>query len=211
MNNIEKHIQTLEQHKLSTIVRTNDFDHAYKIIKASHDAGIKFIEITLTTPNALELIKKCREDFPDLLIGAGTVLTIEDAKKSLEYGAQYFVSPIAAVELVKFSNEQNILCIAGAITPTEMYSLWSAGAQIIKFFPANSMPKDYIKLVHNPHPEFKFIATGGIDSTNILDYLEAGCVAAGVTADLGGADISKSYEEILEIAKKYIKIVANAK
>lgn len=204
MNQIKKHIAALEASKLSTIVRTNDYDHAYNIIKASREGGIKFIEITLTIPNALELIKQTRIDFPDLYIGAGTILEIDQAIEAVKMGAQYLVSPIASVELVKWSNEQNILCIAGAVTPTEMYALWKAGAHLIKFFPATAMPKDYIKIVHNPHPEFKFIATGGIDYNNINDYLDAGCIAAGVTADLGGASISTPYEKLVEIAKKYV-------
>ncbi|ARU92246.1 2-dehydro-3-deoxyphosphogluconate aldolase/4-hydroxy-2-oxoglutarate aldolase [Spiroplasma clarkii] len=207
MSQIKNHIAALEAAKLSTIVRTNDFDHAYKIIKASHEAGIKFIEITLTIPNALELITKTRRDFPELFIGAGTVLNTDQAEVSLMAGAQYLVSPIASVELVKWARAKNVLCIAGAITPTEMYSLWKAGADLIKFFPATAMPTDYIKIIHNPHPEFKFIATGGIDLSNINDYLKAGCIAAGVTADLGGAPIKASYEEIVAIAKQYVNKV----
>ncbi|ATZ17638.1 bifunctional 4-hydroxy-2-oxoglutarate aldolase/2-dehydro-3-deoxy-phosphogluconate aldolase [Mesoplasma melaleucae] len=203
MTTTKKHLEELKKEKLSAIIRTDDYDHAYKIIKACNEAAIKFIEITLTVPNAYKLIEQTSKDFPNLSIGAGTVLTIEQAQKSLEAGAKYFVSPVCLPELVKWSKEKGILCMAGAITPTEMFTLWEAGAELIKFFPANSMPKDYIKLVKNPHTEFQFIATGGINYNNCLDYIEAGCIAVGVSADLGSAPITKTYEEILEVAKKY--------
>ncbi|QEH61438.1 2-dehydro-3-deoxyphosphogluconate aldolase [Spiroplasma chinense] len=211
MSEIQKHIEKLEKHKISTIIRTDDFDHAYNIVKASNEAGIKFVEITLTIPNALELIKKCSIDFPELSVGAGTVITMEDAKNSLEYGAEYLVSPIAIPEVVEWAKEQDVLCIAGALTPTEMHTLWKAGADLIKFYPATSMPLDYIKLIHNPMPEYKFLATGGIDYNNILDYINAGCIAAGVTADLGGAAKTVSYEELVTIAKKYVEKVNSIK
>ncbi|KAJ3615535.1 hypothetical protein Zmor_016342 [Zophobas morio] len=101
MSNIQKHFDEFSQSRISVIVRTNDYDHALKIIEGSAKGGIKFVEITLTIPNALQLIKEATTKFPELAIGAGTVMSIDDAKKSLEAGATYLVSPICDLELLK--------------------------------------------------------------------------------------------------------------
>ncbi|AOG60991.1 2-keto-3-deoxygluconate-6-phosphate aldolase [Spiroplasma helicoides] len=211
MSNITKHIDEFRKYRLSTIVRTNSYDNAYRIVKASHEAGIKFIEITLTIPDAYKLIKTCSQDFPDLSIGAGTILTLEEAKKAIEHDASYLVSPVGDIEILKWCNEKDILFVAGAVTPTEMYNLHSNGAKLIKFFPANSMPMNYISIIHNPHPNFEFLATGGIDLSNIADFIKAGCVGCGVTADLGGASESIAYEDIVKIAKQYVEKVNSVK
>ncbi|ASP28335.1 2-dehydro-3-deoxyphosphogluconate aldolase / (4S)-4-hydroxy-2-oxoglutarate aldolase [Spiroplasma corruscae] len=209
MSNIKKHIEEFKKYRISTIVRTDSYNNAYRIVKASHEAGIKFIELTLTIPDAYKLIKTCREDFPDLFIGAGTVLTLEEAKKAVENKAQYLVSPVSNIEILKWSNDNDILFVAGALTPTEMYNLHINGAKLIKFFPATSMPMNYIQLIHNPHPNFELLATGGIDYENVDKFIKAGCIGCGVTADLGGASESLDYEEIVNIARKYVNKVNN--
>lgn len=208
MSNIQKHIDLFSKNKVSTIVRTTDFDTAYNIIKGSSIGGIKFIEITLTCPNPYELIKKCVKDFPELEIGAGTVMTLEEAQKSIDAGASYLVSPICDVELVKWSKERDILCMAGGVTPTEMYRLVEAGAEVVKFFPATISGFDYMKFVKNPFPNLKILATGGIDYSNIDKFIEAGAIGCGVTADLGGAPVGSKFEDIAKIAKKYVDKVS---
>lgn len=207
MSNIAKHIELFKKHRVSTIVRTTDFDHAYNIIKGSYLGGIKFIEITLTCPNPYELIKKIVKDFPELEVGAGTVMTLKEAQDSIKAGATYLVSPIADTELVKWSKKNDILCIAGGVTPTEMYALKQAGAELIKFFPATISGYEYIKFVKNPFPEIEVLATGGIDLSNIDKFIEAGVVGCGVTAELGGAPIGTSIEKITETAKEYVNKV----
>ncbi|ATZ20472.1 bifunctional 4-hydroxy-2-oxoglutarate aldolase/2-dehydro-3-deoxy-phosphogluconate aldolase [Mesoplasma lactucae] len=208
MTNIEKHFNEFKKHRLSTIVRTNDYDHAMKIIEGSIAGGINFIELTLTIPNVFELIKEARKRFPDANIGAGTVLTIDDAKKSIAAGATYLVDPVCDVELLKWCNEQDVLLIASGATPTEMYNLQMGGAKIIKFFPAMIGGPEMVKLILNPFPQFNLLATAGPNQSNMDEYFKAGVLGCGITADLGGAPVGTSLEEITEIAKKYVAITA---
>lgn len=208
MKKIEEHFEEFKKSRISTIVRTDDYDHALKIIEGSRNGGIKFIELTLTIPNAFELIKEATTKWPDLKIGAGTVLTLEQAKHAVEAGATYLVDPVCDVELLKWCNQNDVLLIASGATPTEMYQLHINGAKIIKFFPAMIGGPEMVKLIKNPFPEFQLLATAGPNLTNLDAYYQAGVLGCGITADLGGAPVGTSVEEISAIAKKYTTIVA---
>lgn len=203
MTKIENHLSLFKKYRLSTIIRTNNANLAYKVVQASVNAGIKFVEITLTIPGANELIKKCRNDFNDLIIGAGTVLTLTDAKKAVASGAQYLVSPVTNLEILKWSLKNDILFIAGAFSPSEMYTLYSNGAKLIKFYPATANPIDYIKLIKQPLPNLEILATGGINLENIKSFLNAGCLGCGVTDQLGNPAENATIEELTKIAQSY--------
>lgn len=203
MKKIENHINLFKKHRLSTIVRTSDTNLAYKVVKASVNAKIKFVEVTLTIPKANELIRKCRDDFKDLVIGAGSVLTLEQAKKAVEYGAQYLVSPVSNLEILKWSLENDILFVSGALTPSEMYTLFENGAKLIKFYPAIANPFDYIKLIKQPLPNLSILATGGINLENIIKFLDAGCLGCGVSDKLGNPDKDATIDDLTKIAEEY--------
>lgn len=206
MSKIKEHVEKFSKHRISTIVRTNDYDHALKIIEGSYNGGIRYIEITLTTPNAYKLITESTKKWPELEIGAGTVMTQEEAIKAIDAGATYLVSPTCNLELLKWCNDKDILLIASGMTPTEMYELHKNGAEIIKLFPASFGGPKFAKMILNPFPMFKLLATAGPNKTNLDDFYQAGVFGCGITEDLGGAPIGTSIEEISIIAKKYVEI-----
>ncbi|MCL8211453.1 KHG/KDPG aldolase [Mesoplasma sp. JKS002658] len=208
MNKINQHFEEFKKSRISTIVRTDDYDHALKIIEGSREGGIKFIEITLTIPDAYKLITEASKKWSDLKIGAGTVLTLDQAKESIKAGASYLVDPVCDVELLKWCNENDILLIASGATPSEMYKLSINGAKIIKFFPAMIGGPEMVKMIKNPFPEFELLATAGPNLSNLDAYYQAGVLGCGITADLGGAPVGTTVEEITTIAKKYMAIVA---
>ncbi|WP_342269302.1 bifunctional 4-hydroxy-2-oxoglutarate aldolase/2-dehydro-3-deoxy-phosphogluconate aldolase [Spiroplasma endosymbiont of Aspidapion aeneum] len=207
MSKIKKHLELLEKERISTIIRTDDHDNAYNIVKGSYLGGIKFVEITLTIPKAYELIERCSKEFPDLNIGAGTIFTVDEASKAIKAGATYIVSPVVTIDVLKWANKNDILSALGAVTPTEFYELYKNNAPIIKFYPSTAFPLNYMGIIKNPFPGLKILATGGVNKSNVIELLKNGALAVGVTEELGGAKVGTSLEEITKIAKEYVQIV----
>ncbi|QTX02695.1 2-dehydro-3-deoxyphosphogluconate aldolase / (4S)-4-hydroxy-2-oxoglutarate aldolase [Candidatus Phytoplasma luffae] len=207
MENIQKHIKKLKLNPLSVIVRTKTYENAQKVLKNTLENGFLFAEITLTVPNAYQLIKENSEKYPDACIGAGTVLTLDEAKKSIEKGAQYLVSPVYNKEILKWSLENDILYIPGVMTVNEMYHATEQGAQIFKFYPATSLTPETLKLIKSPFPNFKILATGGINLYNMESYFDSGVLAVGITGVLGGASDIVDEKIISNLAMEYLKIM----
>lgn len=205
MKIIKKHLRTLHENPLSVIVRTNSSSNAYKIIKNTVENGFKFVEITLTNPNVYQIISETRQNYPEAIIGAGTVLILEEAKRAVQAGAQYLVSPIFTKEILKWSLENDILYVPGVMTVNEMYQAHQKGAQLLKFYPATALSINTLSLIAQPFPNFKVLATGGIDLYNINNYFEAGVYAVGITGELGGANDQTSDQEIADLAKQYVE------
>lgn len=204
MENIEKHLVKLAAKPVSVIVRTSSEENAWKIISNSVKAGIEFIEITLTVPNALQLIKKAATEFENVLIGAGTVLTVEEAKQSIAAGAHYLVSPVYCNKILKWSLKKDILYVPGVMTVNEMYQAYNAGAKLLKLYPSTYLNPEILSLISNPFPDFKILATGGINLDNLEQYFKNGVFAVGITDELGGAAESTTAKEIKDLAKKYL-------
>ncbi|MGM1458965.1 MAG: bifunctional 4-hydroxy-2-oxoglutarate aldolase/2-dehydro-3-deoxy-phosphogluconate aldolase, partial [Columbia Basin potato purple top phytoplasma] len=189
------------------IVRTKTYKDAQKVLKNTLENGFLFAEITLTVPNAYELIKENSKKYPKAYIGAGTVLTLEEAKKSIEKGAKYLVSPVYNEEILKWSLDNDILYIPGVMTVNEMYHVTQSGAQIFKFYPAVSLTPETLKLIKSPFPNFKILATGGINLNNIENYFDAGILAVGITGILGGISDIVDEKIISNLASKYVQII----
>jgi 2-dehydro-3-deoxyphosphogluconate aldolase/(4S)-4-hydroxy-2-oxoglutarate aldolase len=206
MENIKKNIKKLSENPISVIVRTKKFEDAKKVLKNTLENGFIFAEITLTIPNAYELIKITKINYPQTYIGAGTVLTLEEAKKSIKMGANYLVSPIYNEKILEWSLQKDILYIPGVMTVNEMYNVTKKGAKIFKLYPSIFLSPNTLKLIQQPFPQFQIFATGGIDLTNIKDYFQAGVLAVGITGVLGGASNIIDEKEISDLAIKYIDI-----
>ncbi|WBL31563.1 bifunctional 4-hydroxy-2-oxoglutarate aldolase/2-dehydro-3-deoxy-phosphogluconate aldolase [Candidatus Phytoplasma sacchari] len=205
-NKIDKHIEKLKKNPISVIVRTKKFEDAKKILKNTIENGFFFAEITLTIPNSFQLIYETKKKYNEIIIGAGTVLKLEEAKKAVEMGAEYLVSPIYNEKILKWSLENNILYIPGVMTVNEMYKVTKQGAKIFKLYPATFLSSETLKLIKQPFPNFNILATGGINLNNIKSYFDAGVLAVGITGILGGISEKINEEEIANLAKKYINI-----
>jgi 2-dehydro-3-deoxyphosphogluconate aldolase/(4S)-4-hydroxy-2-oxoglutarate aldolase len=143
--------------------------------------GITALEITLTTPGALDAVTACRARFGgDVLVGAGSVLDAEAARRCIEAGAQLLVSPVVAPEVVRAAHTAGVPALPGAMTPTEIWAAHATGADLVKVFPARSLGPRYITDVLAPLPGLRLVPTGGIDETNAADHIAAGATAVAV-------------------------------
>jgi len=179
------------------------------VVEAALTGGLRFLEITLNTPDALHLITKINTKYTQLQIGAGTVLSVEEAKKAIDAGAKYIVAPNFNEEVSIFCAQNKIAYFPGALTPTEIKKAWDAGATMVKVFPASQMGPDYFKIIKGPFDKIKLMAVGGINPANIKDYLGAGANAVA----LGGSIFSiqrmanRKFEEIHKDIAEFMFVV----
>jgi 2-dehydro-3-deoxyphosphogluconate aldolase / (4S)-4-hydroxy-2-oxoglutarate aldolase len=197
------------------VVRASSPAEACLAAEAVRQGGIPIVEITMTVPGAIdvirELVKTCGSD---VLVGAGTVLNAEAASRCIDAGAQFLVSPGLNVQTVAFAAREGKLIMAGALTPTEVMAAWDAGADIIKVFPCGQVGgAKYIKALKGPFPQIPFIPTGGVNLNTAAEFLEAGCVALGIGGELVQADALKANkpEIIAENARKFLAIVKHTR
>jgi 2-dehydro-3-deoxyphosphogluconate aldolase/(4S)-4-hydroxy-2-oxoglutarate aldolase len=196
------------------VIRASSKEEALAVIEAIAAGGITTIEITMTVPNAIDLIASLSSTRDDLLIGAGSVLDPETARECIAAGAQFIVSPATNFDTILYCNETEIVVMPGALTPTEIVNASDAGADFVKVFPADSMGgAKYLRSVKAPLPDIKLIPTGGVNQSTAADFIKAGAEAIGVGADL--VDLAAIREgrasDVTSAAKKYLEIVADAR
>jgi 2-dehydro-3-deoxyphosphogluconate aldolase/(4S)-4-hydroxy-2-oxoglutarate aldolase len=193
------------------VVRASSATEACIAAEAVRAGGIPIVEITMTVPGAIELIRELvRNCGHEVLIGAGTVTNAEAARRCIEAGAEFLVSPGLNRPMVDFALREGKLIMAGALTPTEVMAAWDAGADFIKIFPCGQVGgAKYIKSLKGPFPQIPFVPTGGVNLTTAAEFLEAGAVALGVGGELIQADALKANkpEVIAENARKFLAIV----
>ncbi len=191
------------------VIRADSADEARQVIEAIRRGGITTIEITMTVPDAIDLIADLSKSDADVLIGAGTVLDVETARKCVEAGAKFIISPALNLETIKFCNVREIVVMPGALTPTEIVAAWNAGADFVKVFPASAMGgASYLKSLKAPLPHIKLIPTGGVSLKNAAVFFRAGAEAVGVGADLVDLQALREgrADSISEMARQYIEI-----
>jgi len=178
-------LQQVLAKKLVAIIRAPSSEQLNAIIEAIYGGGIDIIEVTMTVPNALEIISRARKRIGDkILLGAGTVLDPETARSAILAGAEFIVSPIVNLETIRLCNRYDKLIMPGALTPTEIMTAWDAGAELIKVFPAESGGPGYLKAIKGPFPQVKLIPTGGVTLDTMHSYLDAGASAVGLGSSL---------------------------
>jgi 2-dehydro-3-deoxyphosphogluconate aldolase/(4S)-4-hydroxy-2-oxoglutarate aldolase len=166
------------------VVRLKSADRARDVVEAIADGGVTAIEVTLTTPNALTLITQLRRDQESLLVGAGSVLSAEQARQAIEAGARYVVSPTFDPDVLATAHTYDVPALPGAYTPTEMLRAYQAGADLVKVFPADNLGPAYFKAVLSPMPFLELMPTGGVTPDNVGTWLSAGAVAVGLGSSL---------------------------
>jgi 2-dehydro-3-deoxyphosphogluconate aldolase / (4S)-4-hydroxy-2-oxoglutarate aldolase len=193
------------------VVRASSPAEARMAAEAVCEGGIPIVEITMTVPGAVEVIRELASNSgSSVLIGAGTVLNAEAARRCLDAGAQFLVSPGLNLPTVDLATREGKLIMAGALTPTEVMAAREAGADLIKIFPCGQVGgAKYIKALRGPFPQVPFVPTGGINLTNAAEFVEAGVAALGVGGECVQAEALKANrpEVIVENARKFLAIV----
>ncbi len=183
--------------RISAIIRADDASVAREAMRAAVRGGFRVVEFTLTTPDALALIAEFRQS-PELLVGAGTVLTPEQACAAAAAGAQFLVSPVFDPAIVQLAGELRVPCLPGTATPTEMIAAHHVGADFVKLFPAPHDIPAYVRQVLAPLPFLRIFPTAGVTPENFLSILGAGAVGVGFVSSLFRADelTSRDYAAI---------------
>ena len=178
-------ISLLTNPGIIAVVRAKRADQVIPLSEALLKGGVIAIEITTTTPNAIEAIREARDKIGDrALIGVGTVLDIPTCRAAIEAGAEFVVTPICRTEFVAIARAADRPIMLGAYTATEAQTAHEAGADFIKIFPADTLGPNYIKALRAPLPHLRIVPTGGVDVHNVADFLKAGCAALGVGGSL---------------------------
>lgn len=205
-------LQDILKSKIIAIIRGANPDDVLKIAGALHAGGIKVLEVTFNSDNALEVIKQLSETMKDkMLIGAGTVLNENAAKSAISAGAKFIISPNLNIEVIKITKKLGAVSIPGALTPTEIVNAFNSGGDIIKVFPA-SANINYIKEIRAPLPHIPLMPTGGITLENIREFQNAGAVAFGIGTALVNSKekVTEEYlKQLTERAYKFVHLVAN--
>ena len=195
---------------LVPVLRAESEGQALALASAIAAGGVTVLEVTMTVPGAIRVMRKLVEERPEILIGAGTVLDAETARMCILEGAQFVVSPALNVKTIEMCHRYGVAVLPGALTPTEIVTAWEAGADVVKVFPASALGgAKYLKSVKAPLPQVEMIPTGGVSQANAAEFLEAGAFALGVGADLVDlkAIVAGKPETITENAVKYLEIV----
>ncbi len=197
------------------VVRASSPGEACLAAEAVCEGGIPIVEITMTVPGAVEVIRDLAKNCASgVLIGAGTVLNAEAARRCLDAGAQFLVSPGLNLQVVELAVREGKLVMAGALTPTEVITAWEAGSDFVKVFPCGPVGgAKYIKALKGPLPHVPLVPTGGVNLNTAAEFIEAGAAALGVGGELVQADALKHKKPkiIVENAQKFLALVKQAR
>ena len=198
---------------LVAVVRAESADEALRITEATLEGGCPAIEITFTVPGAHRVIEALAERYKpsELILGAGTVLDPETARIALLSGATYVVSPSLNVETVRLCNRYQVPVMPGAMTIREVIEGMEAGADIIKLFPGEAFGPAFIKSIKGPLPQAPLMPTGGVDVSNVAQWIKAGAVAVGAGSSLIGGAKTGDYARITTTAREFIEKIAEAR
>ena len=195
-------------------IRVKAADQALYAAETLYHAGIPVAEITMTVPDAIEVIRKLAQSFPEMIVGAGTVLDKDTAERCLAAGATFLTSTGFVPEVIESALKRDIVAIPGALTPTEIIAAWKAGADFVKIYPTVPVGGDmYIRSLKVPLPQVKLIAAGGVNQQNAAKFIIAGASSIGVGVELLPRDAVQRRQDhrIHELARRFLGFVAEAR
>ena len=207
-------VAEVEKLGVVAIIRMPDPAALRAVVDALAEGGVRALEVTMTVPRAIELIKEIAPTLPaDFLFGAGTLLDPDTVHRAVDAGAQFIVSPVFRPEVIKAAHEDGVPVMPGCFTPTEILSAWEMGADVIKVFPATSVGPGYLKDIRGPLPHIKLMPTGGVSIDNVGEWLRAGAVAVGVGSAIVDtkAIAAKQFNVIADNARRIVANVAAAR
>lgn len=204
-------LRELSKCRLVAVVRSKTPEEALATAGAVAQGGVRFIEITFTVPGALEVIEKLSKQ-GQLYVGAGTVLSKDQAVKAIAAGAQFIVSPSLELNLIPICRAAEVACFPGAATPTEVLGASRAGADLVKIFPADLVGGlDFIRQMLGPFPEIRFMVSGGVGKSNIQDYVRAGVIGICLgSAYLASTLTRKGHVGLVNEIKEFVRLVEEA-
>jgi 2-dehydro-3-deoxyphosphogluconate aldolase/(4S)-4-hydroxy-2-oxoglutarate aldolase len=207
--------ETIERVGLIPVLRAKSIEQGRRVVDAMMAGGVTVVEVTMTVPGAVDLLKQLKKDFGDeLLLGSGTVTTADQCQATIDAGAEFVVSPSLHPEVIAKTRKNGKVSCPGALTPTEAITAWNAGADYVKIFPCSAMGgASYLKSLLAPFPHLKLIPTGGVTLQTAESFIKAGARALGVGSDLvnlAAIEAGKP-ETITETAKAYLDIIAAAR
>ena len=197
------------------ILRGVEGDFFGEVMQISFAAGLTAMEVTMNTPGAEEIVAKYRTVVPEgRLLGMGTIRNLEEARRGVGAGAMFLVTPNLDLKVIQYARTEGIPIVAGALTPTEVYAAWAAGADLVKVFPCGGMGgPQYLKDLRGPFDQPRLVAVGGVSLANLADYFAAGATAVGVSTSLFGTKAlqEKNLEQIGENVKIFLEHCRRAK
>jgi 2-dehydro-3-deoxyphosphogluconate aldolase / (4S)-4-hydroxy-2-oxoglutarate aldolase len=215
MSNKTEVLQTIRDVGIIPVVRAQSADEAMKAIDAIREGGISILEITMTVPGAVGVIEEVSRRYGnEAMVGAGTVLDGETARACILAGARFVVSPSLNLETIEVCRRYGVAVMPGALTPTEVVQAWSAGADLVKVFPAGAVGgASYIRSLKAPLPQIELVPTGGVSLKTAADFIKAGASALGVGADLVDVKAIREGQRnlITERAREFVRIVQEAR
>lgn len=209
-----ENLKKIDETGIVLVIRLDDEQEAMKVAEAAIKGGILALEITLSVPNALGIIKILSEKYKKegIVIGAGTVLDAETARAAIIAGATMLVSPQLNPEMIKMANRYQVISISGAFTPTEIFQTLESGADIVKLFPAEFFGPAYVKTVKAPLEQAAILPMGGITPQNAKEWFKAGVTCLGVGSFITkAAQKDGDYTKVTEAAKLFLKVVKESR
>jgi len=207
-------VRALERAGVIAIIRMKDPSALRAIVDALVEGGVLALEVTMTVPGAVDLIRALAPTLPrGFLLGAGTVTDAETAARVVDAGAQFIVSPVFRPALIEACHRHSVAALPGCFTPTEILDAWDAGADLVKVFPATALGPTYIRDVRAPLPHVKLVPTGGVTPENAGDWIRAGAAAVGMGSALldTAAIAAGQFSKLTDLAARAMRHVAAAR
>jgi 2-dehydro-3-deoxyphosphogluconate aldolase/(4S)-4-hydroxy-2-oxoglutarate aldolase len=204
----------IEEIGIVAAIRVSKSDDAYYAAETVYNAGIPVAEITMTVPGAIDVIRDLATRYPEMVVGAGTVLDQETARRCVDAGAKFLTSPGLVLDVVEFALKNDVVVFPGVLTATEVIMAWKAGVDFIKIFPCAQVGGDrYIRALKVPFPDVPLIASGGVNQQTAANFILAGATALGIGSELIPKEALMRRQEtwIGELARRFTGIIRDAR
>ena len=206
-------VRAIEACGVVAVVRIEEPRSGLAVARALADGGVTSIEITMTVPDAVDLIRELTRTRADILIGAGTVTGADTARSVIDAGARFVVSPVFKPEIIAACHAHDVAAMPGCFSPTEIFAAWEMGADVVKVFPATSLGQGYFKDLRGPLPQLRLMPTGGVTCDNAGAWIRAGAVAVGAGSALVDPEAvaAGDFDAITTNARQFIEAVRSAR
>jgi 2-dehydro-3-deoxyphosphogluconate aldolase/(4S)-4-hydroxy-2-oxoglutarate aldolase len=202
----------MDRYRLVAVLRSKTSEIALATVRAVAEGGVRFAEITLTVPGAIGVIETLAKR-NDLHVGAGTVLSKEQARQAISAGAQFVVSPTLELDLIPICHEAGVACISGAATPTEIITAKRAGADLVKIFPADCVGgPHFVRQMMGPLPDVRYMVSGGVSQDNVKEYVALGVIGVVLASASLDHQLSKEgHDGLVRYVRSFVKLVDEAR